>query len=200
MYGSETDEQKVDICFQISGKKISVDHGFALYGAISRVLPYFHEDETAGLKLIRGRYIGDGMLDISPGSELVIRLPVSSIPRYIQLAGKRLNVMEESLAVGVLKTRALVPAVTLYSHLVTTKNGREQARFEDEISKQMERIEICGKFTTGKRRTFCVHGKQVVGYSVLVSELTAEESVVLQENGLGGRRKMGCGFFEQWRF
>jgi len=41
-----------------------------------------------------------------------------------------------------------------------------------------------------------VHGKQVVGYPVLVSELTPEESILLQENGLGGRRKMGCGFFE----
>ncbi len=191
-----TDEQKVDICFQISGKKISVDHGFALYGAISRVLPNFHKDETAGMKLIRGRYIGDGMLDISPGSELVIRLPVSSIPRYIQLAGKRLDVIGESLAVGVLKTKALVPAAALYSHLVTTKNGKEQVRFENEISKQMEQMGICGKFAIGKRRTFCIHGKQVVGYSALVSELTAGESVVLQEKGLGGRRKMGCGFFE----
>jgi CRISPR/Cas system CSM-associated protein Csm4 (group 5 of RAMP superfamily) len=31
-----------------------------------------------------------------------------------------------------------------------------------------------------------------------VSELTAEESIRLQEHGLGGRRKMGCGVFEEW--
>lgn len=72
-YGTRT---KVDLCFQILGKQIPVDHGFALYGAISRMLPFFHEDQTVGLKLIRGRYISDGMLDISPYSELVLHLPV----------------------------------------------------------------------------------------------------------------------------
>ncbi|MBW2004212.1 MAG: hypothetical protein JRI72_06290 [Deltaproteobacteria bacterium] len=43
---------KVDLCFQVSGKTIPVDHGFALHGAISDVLPDFHEDQTVGLKLI----------------------------------------------------------------------------------------------------------------------------------------------------
>lgn len=191
-------EPKVDLCFQVLGKNLSVDHGFALHGAISGILSHFHEDETAGLKLIRGRYIGDGMLDISPHSELVMRLPVSRIARYMRLAGKRLKIRGESLTVGVPKTKALVPAVAVYSHLVTTKNGQEQARFEDEISKQMERLNIGGKSTVGKRRTFQVHGRQVVGYSVMVNELTAEESLTLQEQGLGGRRKMGCGFFEPW--
>lgn len=91
-----------------------------------------------------------------------------------------------------------MPAVALYSHLVTTKNGQDQKRFEDQIAKQMEHINVHGKLTTRKRRTFCIHGRQVVGYSMMVNELTAEESIALQEHGLGGRRKMGCGFFEPW--
>ncbi len=82
---------------------------------------------------------------------------------------------------------------------MTTKNGHNEERFKQEITRQLHQLKIKGKFTLGKRRTFKVHGKQVVGYSLLVSELTAEESIVLQEHGLGGRRKMGCGFFEPWR-
>lgn len=191
-------EPKVDICFQVMGGSLAVDHGFALHGAMSGILSCFHEDETTGLKLIRGRYIGDGMLNISHSSELILRVPVSRIGQYIQLAGKRLRILGESLTVGVPRTKALVPAVALYSHLVTTKNGQDQKRFEDQIAKQMEHINVHGKLTTGKRRTFCIHGRQVVGYSMMVNELTAEESIALQEHGLGGRRKMGCGFFEPW--
>lgn len=189
-------DPKVDLCFQILGKTIPVDHGFALYGAVSRTLSHFHEDQTAGIKLIRGRYMGDGMLDISPHSELVLRIPIGRISQYIQLAGKRLEVLGRNLTVGVPKTRALVPSVALYSHLVTTRNGDVQERFEKEIVRQMGELEIQGRFSVGERKTFQVHGKQVVGYSALVSELNAEESVKLQEVGLGGRRKMGCGFFE----
>ena len=192
-------DPKVDLCFHVLGKTIPVDHGFALHGAMSRILPHFHEDQTVGIKLIRGRYIGDGMLDISPYSELVLRLPIAGIAQYIQLAGKRLEVLGQNVSVGVPKTRALVPAVALYSHLVTTRNGNMQERFEKEIVKQMGELEIQGRFSVGERKTFQVHGKQVVGYSVLVSELNAEESVKLQEVGLGGRRKMGCGFFEPFQ-
>jgi len=60
---------EVDLYFQVLGKTIPVDHGFSLNGAVSDVLSHFHEDQAVGLKLIRGRYIGDGMLDISPNSE-----------------------------------------------------------------------------------------------------------------------------------
>jgi CRISPR-associated protein Cas6 len=37
--------------------------------------------------------------------------------------------------------------------------------------------------------------KRVVGFPLRVTGLTAEESITLQEQGLGGRSKMGCGFF-----
>lgn len=163
-----------------------------------RFYPYC-TDESAGVKLIRGRYVGDGMLDISPRTELTLRLAASDIAQYINLAGKRLDILGQTMTVGVPMTRALVPAVALYAHQVTTKNGHDQNRFEEEIARQMATSNVKGKFAVGKRRTFGIHGKQVVGYSMLVSELTAEESIILQENGLGGRRKMGCGFFEPWK-
>ena len=35
----------------------------------------------------------------------------------------------------------------------------------------------------------------IVGYSLVVEGLSAVESMLLQERGLGGRTRMGCGFF-----
>lgn len=187
---------KVDLCFRITGKHIPVDHGFALYGAVSRALPSAHDDLDFGLKLVRGRYTGKGQLDISPHSDMVLRVDSSLIGDFLPLAGKSLEVQGHRINVGIPITRSLVPAAALHSPLVTTRNGNDQARFEAEMSNQMDRFGIQGRLAIGKRRTFGVHGKQVVGYAVLVSELSAEESIILQEEGLGGRRKMGCGFFE----
>lgn len=189
---------KVDLCFKVIGKNIHVDHGFTLYGSLCRQLPAMHEDEELGVRTIRGRYIGNGLLDISPHSELVLRLPVDKIVQYINLAGKRIEIMGNMINIGIPMTRALIPAVALYAHQVTTKNGNDQNRFEKELLRQLEVMNIKGKYSVGKRRTIGIHEKQVVAYSLLVSGLTAEESIVLQENGLGGRRKMGCGFFEPW--
>lgn len=192
-------EPKVDLAFHVMGRRVPVDHGYALYAAVSRLLPGFHEEQNAALGLIRGRYIGEGLLDISPNTEIVIRLPASRIASALPLAGKALDIIGHSLRIGVPTTRALVPATALYAHLVTTRNGNDQARFEEEIHRQADSHGVKGRLSVGERRTFSVHGKQVVGYSVLASELTAEESIALQEQGLGGRRKMGCGFFEVWK-
>lgn len=46
-----------------------------------------------------------------------------------------------------------------------------------------------------RRHILHIHGKKIVGFSVMIQGLTAEESLTLQEQGLGGRSKMGCGFF-----
>ena len=111
------------------------------------------------------------------------------------------------LRVGVSETRALVPADTLHCRIATTKNGDDSARFDAEIARQLAALGIQGKvFRVPKdskgsdgrdpsRRIFRVKSKRIVGYSVLATELTAEESILLQERGLGGRRRMGCGVF-----
>ena len=45
------------------------------------------------------------------------------------------------------------------------------------------------------RRVLRIKGFTVVGYSLIVSDLSDKDSVILQEVGLGGKTKMGCGFF-----
>lgn len=190
---------KVDLQFKVIGKDIRVDHGYALFAAVSRIIPEYHETDEAGLSLIRGRYVGDGKLSLGNNTCLTFRLPVERVPSYINLAGKVIDLDGHVIKLGIPKTRPLIPAPVLHAHLVTTRNGQDQERFRAEIERQLFVLPCQGKLTVGKRRTFKIHGKQVVGYSLLASELTAAESIALQEHGLGGRRKVGCGFFEPWQ-
>ena len=46
-----------------------------------------------------------------------------------------------------------------------------------------------------RRQILRVKDKRVVGFPVIVSSLTPDESIRLEGFGLGGRGKMGCGFF-----
>lgn len=46
-----------------------------------------------------------------------------------------------------------------------------------------------------RRRVLRVKSQTHVGYAMVIHSLTAEESIRLQEEGLGGRRLMGCGNF-----
>jgi CRISPR-associated protein Cas6 len=44
-----------------------------------------------------------------------------------------------------------------------------------------------------------IKDKKLVGYALRVTGLTAEESIRLEEEGLGGRRRMGCGVLVPFR-
>jgi CRISPR-associated protein Cas6 len=44
----------VDLAFRLTGSKVPVDHGYALYSAISRLLPQIHEAKNIGVHPIRG--------------------------------------------------------------------------------------------------------------------------------------------------
>ena len=185
----------VDLAFRLNGSIVPVDHGYALYAALSRILPEIHEAENVGVHPIRGIYDGNGKLQLSDFSRLVLRLPDEEIRSYLKLAGKRLEVDEHLLSVGVPEVRLLLPVASLRARLITIKGFLNEEEFLEAAKRQLQSLNIACETVLGQRGTFRVKDKQVVGFEVVVAGLTAEDSVKLQEHGLGGRRKMGCGVF-----
>ena len=120
---------------------------------------------------------------------------------------------------GVPETRALEPAPRLYSRLVIIKGFMITDGFLDAAQRQLDALAVKGRpelvstnsapeanasrvgGTTSPmiRRTLRIRDKNVVGFALRVTGLTAEESIRLQEAGLGGRRRFGCGIFIQDR-
>lgn len=206
----------IDLTFAVqTTKPIPADHGYALYGAISRQLPDMHRENGFAVHPIRGRLIGERQLSLMPWSSLTIRVPDGQITPLLSLAGKTLSLGETTLQVGVPQVHALVPTPSLRSRLVTTKNGHELERFRAEIQRQLAVLNVTVAFIQtidernalpansitsaevmiGKRRTLRIKQREIVGYEVIVEGLTAEESLALQEHGIGGRRHLGCGVF-----
>ena len=185
----------VDLAFRLGGTKVPVDHGYALYSALNRAVPELHESKDVGVHPVRGRYSGEGSLLLTPASRLIFRLPDNHIRPYLRLAGKTLDVDGHKLSVGVPQTRRLRPAHNLYSRLVTIKGFMEPEEFLEAAMRQLQKVGAKAKVHIGERRTFRVKDKQVVGFEVTAFNLDAEDSVRLQEVGVGGRRHMGCGIF-----
>lgn len=203
----------LDILFRVTGTEVPADHGYALFGAISRILEsdgdrWLHGNPVIGLHTIRGAPGAPGRYLLDEGARFGLRLPPELMARSLKLAGRRIGLDGCRLRVGVARTRALVPATTLHSRIVTTRNGLDPARFDAEIARQAAALDIRGRIfrvprhderdSAGRdpsRRVVRIRDKRVVGYALLATELTAEESIRLQEHGLGGRRRMGCGVF-----
>jgi len=185
----------IDLAFRLMGTAVPVDHGYALYAAINRVMPELHDAKDIGVHPVRGRFDGNGCLLMAPASRLIIRTPDDRIREFLKLAGKTIEVDGHRFRVGVPEVRALRPAAALYARLVTIKGFMESEQFLDAARRQLEAMGATAKLELGERRTFRVKDKQVVGFEMLATELDAEDSIKLQEVGIGGRRRMGCGVF-----
>jgi CRISPR-associated protein Cas6 len=192
-----------------------VDHGYHLYSSVSMILPEIHADAQIGIHPIYGRLVGDRKLAITQSSRLVLRLPVDRLTDVLPLAGKTLDVGDGKIIVGVPNTQALVPAASLKSRLVIIKGFMEPEPFLEAVQRQLDGLEIRGRPSLVStedavktnvhrdggtrspwlRRTLRIRDKQIVGFALRVEGLTADESILLQEKGIGGRRRFGCGIF-----
>jgi CRISPR-associated protein Cas6 len=195
---------KVDLAFSLQGTTpIAADHGYAFFGAISRLLPQVHAENGVAIHPVRGRQVGNRQLMLMPWSTLTLRVAEEQIAAMLPLAGKALRIGNASVRVGVPAVRALVPTTALRSRLVNIKvaNIRPESVTKDQFAEAVRRqltnlgISEAAIVTVLTRRTQRVKQRELVGYEVLVEGLTAEESITLQEHGIGGKRHMGCGVF-----
>lgn len=193
----------IDLSFEIAGDRIPLDHGYALFSALSRVAPKLHGNRDVGVHPIRGARLGPRVLTLVAGSRLRLRLRPEDLVSYIGLAGACLDLEGHELRVGIPRVDQLVPAAALASRLVTIKGMREVESFRSAVRRHLDEAAIAASPVLSPapdeggpaRRVLRIKGRRVVGFSLRVAGLTADESLRLQERGLGGRRRMGCGLF-----
>jgi CRISPR-associated protein Cas6 len=196
----------IDLSFALVGSTIPLDHGYSLYSALCRVVPALHGDRRLGVHPIRGQQSAPGVLSLTKWSRLKLRLPAEQIAPYIAVAGQKLDLAGHHLRVGIPRVEALIPAASLASRLVTFRHALTAESFEASVRRELKQMPSAGQVqlvssTRSKfagqplRRVVRVKEKRIVGYALRVLGLTEEESIRLQEEGLGGRRRMGCGLF-----
>jgi len=201
----------VEMAFPVGGTEMAADHQYALYGALSHAVSAW-KAETAKLRFapIGAEPAGKGKIRLTRGSSLRIRLPAEQITLVLPLAGSHLRIGEATVRLGVPTVRPLLPTPQLIARIVTFKHSQEPDRFLTVARQRLEELGVRGepvipliergeRAGEPRRRIVRIKGKRVVGYTLLVEGLTAEESIRLQENGLGGRTRLGCGFFVPYK-
>jgi CRISPR-associated protein Cas6 len=79
-----------------------------------------------------------------------------------------------------------------------------KAQYQDQVSpfefgialgKALERLGVQSMPVLGERKTLRIKDAAVVGYGVSFADLSPDASLTLQWQGLGGRQRLGCGYF-----
>jgi CRISPR-associated protein Cas6 len=197
----------IELAFPVVGDSIPTDHGYILYAALSNVVPEFH-NPNANIRFspINGDRGEKGTIRLFSGSRLLVRLPADQIPVVLPLAGRTLELGTNRVALRPPMVVPMVPAPTLAAKLVLFKNAETPEKFLSTTRWKLDEIGVVGepgipliqhgeRAGQPRRRILRIKGRRIVGYALQVTGLTAEESLRLQEHGLGGRCRIGCGFF-----
>ncbi len=199
---------KVELVFAAKGTIIPTDHAYPLYAALTSLVPAFHTaDSPLRFSPISGVGQPDGTLRFSPHSCLRVRIPDDQVRLALPLAGKRIDVAGSWVRLGVPAIRTLVAASAVIARVVTFKNADTPEQFLTTARTKLAELGVAGEPSLPihldgersgepKRRVVRIKGAAIVGYSLLVNELSAVDSLTLQERGLGGRSHLGCGFFD----
>jgi len=195
----------VDVVFSIQCRTLPVDHSYALSQAVAEALPWFADDEHAGLHTIHVAESGNGwmrpedpnaLLHLSRRTRLMLRLPRQRIEDAGKLTGQTLDIGGHAMQVEKAVVKPLSAITTLFSRYIVASEDLDEAAFMREAQDLLAGMGIRPKkMLCGIERVIATPDRKIHTRSLMLADLAVEESVRLQQRGLGPERTLGCGLF-----
>lgn len=198
----------VDVMFPLQKcKSLPVDHAHALANALVGVAPWLADEPQAAIHTIHVAGSQNGWERPSHGSEqlllpsrrtkLSIRIPRTRLNDLkAALEGQTLALTDSSFSLGQGKERPLSAEKTLFArHVVTNANEDEDQflhRIADELAQRGIKIR---KALCGKTLSLSTPEGPLLTRSLMLAELSSDDAIALQQQGIGDHQTMGCGIF-----
>jgi CRISPR-associated protein Cas6 len=195
----------VDLAFQIRCPMLPLDHAYALSQAVSAYLPWFADE--GGLHLLYGAASGNGwqrpqgeheMLYLSRRTRLSLRLPQVRVQEAIKhLSGKTLILGPHTLHLEQATLKPLSTSTVLFArHVMMSVTAQNEDAFEQAVITQLRQKNIhCRKLLCGRSTYLHMPEEKWHTRSLMLANLSIEDSLHLQQSGLGLGRAFGCGLF-----
>ncbi|MDH3220137.1 MAG: type I-MYXAN CRISPR-associated protein Cas6/Cmx6 [Gammaproteobacteria bacterium] len=193
-----------DLVFKLRGESLDIDHAFALSEALRACLS---EDVCAriGVHGIRMADSGNGWnrpegvdakLPLSKRARLAIRVHRDDSEAVSQITEQKLRLGDQAVEIGVCTVRKLSVMGTLYARAISCDPQQTESDFLQQVAAELNAMDIdVAKMMCGRSGCIRTDDGSVFTRALLVADLKAEESVALQQRGLGDARMLGCGLF-----
>lgn len=199
-------DEIIDLAFKINCQCLPLEHARQLSLAIHQALPWISEEEMAGIHLIHGAESGNGwqrpedtsneVLYLSRRTRMSLRLPKSRIEDAIKLTGQTLEIDEYKIVVGESSVKLLSTSSTIFSRYVSSSDDETEDAFQRRAYSELQDMGInVTKLLCGKTHILQGYNADIFTRSLMLAELKSEESIKVQQLGIGEDRKMGCGLF-----
>jgi len=196
----------IDLAFRVGCPTLPLDHAYPLSSAVLDVLPWLEDEPQAGLHLIHGAASGNGwyrpedtgnqLLHLSRRTRMRLRIPRQRLEDARKLSGSTLDIEGHPLRVGDSEVFMLSSLSTLFARYVITGPDSDEQAFLEQAQHDLRELDIdCRKMLGGISHTLTFPDGPVYTRSLMVADLEPEQSVRLQQRGLGTGRSFGCGLF-----
>jgi CRISPR-associated protein Cas6 len=182
-----------DVAFAISGETIDAGYAVSLYQALAQQLQWLEHEPAAGVFSIRGLTQTAGGMLIGGRTRVVLRVPTERVADCERLRGHRID-LPQPVHFGAVTARELLPFPVLYARLVITGSDVESGFLAD-VQAELKAVDVDCDVIVGRRGELQIGARGETGYSLMLHGLAPEESILMQEHGLGRHRKLGCGLF-----
>jgi len=207
--GFQVDDSVVDLIFSIDCKELPVDHTHSLSKAILQALP--NHGEHTGLAInpiyLAGSQNGWERPDQSLGQNLILSKRTKLVLRVKKehkdevintLSGHTIEIDGFPLTFLKAKEKKLSKDGTIFARSIVCSEDEveDEMLFLNRIQAELSDMNIrIRKALCGKVQEIQMPDGRLLTRSLLLADLAPEESVKLQQSGLGNNRTMGCGIF-----
>ena len=200
----EVSDEVFDLVFRLRGSKLEIDHAYQLAEALKAQL----KAETfarIGVHGVRMAGSGNGWnrpqqsdteMPLSRRARLAIRLHREDYDELAGVSDQVLQLGRQQLEVGASSIRKLSSMASLYARAVCCDPDQSEPDFLVQVATELRELGIvvtrmiCGR--SGQIRS---NQGALFTRALMVADLKPEESVCLQQRGLGDTQRLGCGLF-----
>ena len=192
-----------DIAYMINCKTLPYDHAFKLSNQITMVLPWLNDNLQNGIHMLHGPHAGHGWerstddtIFLSKRTRLILRIPKTHIDRAKKLEGVTLKISNDTLVVGKSYEKPFTVTRDLFSKFVIVDKGINEEQFLEKINNELQQNGVSLHNTIcGKTNTVEINNKKKSTCSLMLPGLSKQQSILIQDKGLGEGRIFGCGLF-----
>ncbi len=192
-----------EVSFKIQSKILPMDHGFLLAQALIKQLPWLKDSNTGvhNISVADGngwkQNKDGGFYYPSKRSKLILRIAHERLEDVKNLAGKTLDLGDYQIKViKFIGEKPLSDMPVLFAKQVACENGTSEEEFLQLCFNQLSDLGIeVKKMMAGLESNIQTDVGTVHTRSLMVADLKKNESILLQEKGLGDNHLLGCGLF-----
>jgi len=192
-----------ELSFSVDCKELPYDHAYELSSQILNLVPEIKNDKRNAIQTLHGPMSGNGWvrpdsenIPLSKRAKLIMRINRNQLDDIKNIEGKEITLFGNTLKIGRSKVKSFLVVKDLFCRFVMSDQKLSEDDFLNKIQNELSDLHInIRKALCGRSMVINFGEKTLYTRSLMIADLSKEESLKLQEEGVGDKKLYGCGIF-----